>query len=341
METASSVHGPGEKVVYDCIVISDLHLGSDVCQAKLLEEFLTWAVEHCRALVINGDIFDDLNFKRFTKRHFACLKVIRRNTDRDDIRVVWVRGNHDGPADTISHIVGVDILDEYVFDNGEIQLLILHGDQFDTIITDYPWLTEIACGLFYFIQKSMPHRAARWIRRITKRWQRNSELIMRRASEYAASRGFRFVTCGHTHLPLVAEHDGVLYINSGSWIEAPPCPFVVVQGRPGPARTMAPAAPGGRRRAAGRRIAFARGCLAGRCPLQAEAGPGSSATRTRTSSHEISGPRTCRRLCFLKSTYRPRERFRALPVVSNTLVFGRLAIVLSRGSIATGRVRRR
>jgi len=230
METASSVHGLGEKIVYDCIVISDLHLGSDVCQAKLLEEFLTWAVEHCRELVINGDIFDDLNFKRLTKRHFACLKVIRRNTDRDDIRVVWVRGNHDGPADTISHIVGVDILDEYVFDNGEIQLLILHGDQFDTIITDYPWLTEIACGLFYFIQKSMPHRAARWIRRITKRWQRNSELIMRRASEYAASRGFRFVTCGHTHLPLVAEHDGVLYINSGSWIETPPCPFVVVQG---------------------------------------------------------------------------------------------------------------
>ena len=76
----------------------------------------------------------------------------------------------------------------------------------------------------------MPHRAARWIRRITKRWQRNSELIMRRASEYAASRGFRFVTCGHTHLPLVAEHDGVLYINSGTWTEAPPCPFVVVQG---------------------------------------------------------------------------------------------------------------
>ena len=30
-------------------------------------------------------------------------------------------------------------------------------------------------------------------------------------------------------------------------------------------------------------------------------------------------------MCFLKSTYRPRERFRALPVVSDMLVFGRLA----------------
>ncbi len=230
METAETLQSCHDGVMYDCIVISDLHLGSVVCQAKLLEEFLIWAVEHCRELVINGDIFDDLNFKRLTKRHFACLKVIRRNTDREDIRLVWVRGNHDGPADIISHIVGVDILDEYVFDNGEIQLLILHGDQFDTITTDYPWLTEIACGVFYFIQKWMPHRAARWIRRITKRWQRNSELIERRACEYAASRGYRFVTCGHTHLPLVAERDGVVYINSGTWTEAPPCPFVVVQG---------------------------------------------------------------------------------------------------------------
>ncbi len=161
-------------------MISDLHLGSDVCQAKLLEEFLIWAVEHCDELVINGDVFDDLNFKRLTKRHFACLKVIRRNTDRDDFRLVWVRGNHDGPIDIISHIVGVEILDEYVYDNGQVRLLILHGDQFDTFTTAYPWLTEIACGVFYYIQKWMPHRAARWVRRISKRWQRNSQLIERR-----------------------------------------------------------------------------------------------------------------------------------------------------------------
>jgi UDP-2,3-diacylglucosamine pyrophosphatase LpxH len=230
MESESRRSSPGEKVQYDCIVISDLHLGSDVCQARLLEEFLIWAFEHCRELVINGDIFDDLNFKRLTKRHFACLKVIRRNSDRDDVRVVWVRGNHDGPADIISHIVGVDILDEYVHDNGRVRLLILHGDQFDTITTDYPWLTEIACGLFYFIQKLMPHRAARWIRRITKKFQRNSQLIERRASEYARGRGFHYVTCGHTHLPLVSAHDDVTYLNSGTWTEAPPCPFVVVQG---------------------------------------------------------------------------------------------------------------
>jgi UDP-2,3-diacylglucosamine pyrophosphatase LpxH len=223
-------HAPESAPHYDCLVISDLHLGSDVCQAKLLEEFLIWAVDHCDELVINGDIFDDLNFKRLTKRHFACLKVIRRNTDRPDFRLVWVRGNHDGPIDIISHVVGVDIQDEYIYDNHRIRLLILHGDQFDSFITANPLLTRVACGVFYFIQKWMPHRAARFIRRITKQWQRNSELIEHRAVEYARTRGFHFVTCGHTHFPLVSIHGDVLYLNSGTWTDFPPCPFVAVQG---------------------------------------------------------------------------------------------------------------
>lgn len=227
---AANVPSSPENRTYDCIVISDLHLGSAVCQARLLEEFLIWAFDHCRTLVINGDIFDDLNFKRLSKRHFACLKLIRRNSDRSDVRVVWVRGNHDGPADIVSHIVGVEIHDEVVYENGKIRLLILHGDQFDTVVSGYPWLTDLASAAFYYIQKWMPHRAARWIRRTSKKFQRNGQLIERRATEYARGRGFRFVTCGHTHLPLVSEHEGVVYINSGTWTEAPPCPFVVVEG---------------------------------------------------------------------------------------------------------------
>ena len=216
--------------IYDCLVISDLHLGSDVCQARYLEDFLEWAAVNSRELVINGDIFDDLNFKRLTKRHFACLKVIRRNSDRDDFKVVWVRGNHDGPADIVSHIVGVEILDEFVYKNDKVKLLILHGDQFDTFVTQYKWLTEVACGLFYFIQKIMPHRAARWIRRISKRWQRNGQLVERRAIDYARSKGYPLVTCGHTHLPLDTEVEGVRYINTGTWTEAPPCPFIAIRG---------------------------------------------------------------------------------------------------------------
>lgn len=214
---------------YDCLVISDLHLGSDVCQAQLLAEFLEWAVDRTRELVINGDVFDDLNFKRLTRRHFDCLKVVRKNSDRDDLRIVWIRGNHDGPAEIVSHIVGVEILDEYAYRNGRIELLILHGDQFDNFITQYKALTALACGAFYYIQRWAPHGTARWIRRISKKWQRNSTLIAQRATEYARGKGYRFVTCGHTHMALAERLNDVLYVNSGTWTEHPPCPFVAVK----------------------------------------------------------------------------------------------------------------
>jgi len=216
---------------FDCLIISDLHLGSDVCQAGLLEEFLEWAVENTRELVINGDIFDDLNFKRLSKRHFACLKIIRRNSDRDDLRLIWVRGNHDGPADVVGHIVGVEVLDEYEFRNDAIRLLILHGDQFDRFVNNYGLLTELACGVFYYIQKWAPHQAARFIRRVSKRWQRSSESIREGAVRYSRSRGCRAIACGHTHLPELKATQGVLYVNSGTWTEHPPCPFVTVRGQ--------------------------------------------------------------------------------------------------------------
>lgn len=215
---------------YDCLVISDLHLGSEVCQAKLLEDFLNWAAERTKVLVINGDIFDDLNFKRLNKRHFACLKVIRRNSDREDLRVIWIRGNHDGPADIVSHIVGVDFLDEYILDNGQVRLLILHGDQFDHFVTHFKALTALACSVFYYIQKLFPHRAARWIRRVSKKFQRNGRLVQESALEYARTNNCAFVTCGHTHLPIQIDVNGIRYLNTGTWTERPPCPFVSVAG---------------------------------------------------------------------------------------------------------------
>jgi hypothetical protein len=38
------------------------------------------------------------------------------------------------------------------------------------------------------------------------------------------------VTCGHTHAAFESFVDGVRYINSGTWTEHPPCPFVSISG---------------------------------------------------------------------------------------------------------------
>lgn len=214
---------------WDCLVISDLHLGSEVCQAAALEEFLEWAVKKSRMLIINGDIFDDLNFKRLKRRHFNCLRTIRRNTDRPDFKIIWMRGNHDGPADIISHIVGVDILDEFLFDNGALKLWILHGDQFDTIVTGHKGLTAFFSALFRGLQMILPLAWCRWVRRLSKSFQRNSEVVRRRATDEARKRGCSAVTCGHTHKPEDTTVNGIRYLNTGTWTEQQPCPYLWIK----------------------------------------------------------------------------------------------------------------
>ncbi|MBI1324779.1 UDP-2,3-diacylglucosamine diphosphatase [bacterium] len=216
---------------FDCIVISDLHLGSEICQAQMLEDFLEWAVANARMLVINGDIFDDLNFKRLKRHHFNCLRVIRRNTDRADLRVIWIRGNHDGPADIVSHIVGVDVLDEFEFDNGQTRLLIFHGDQFDTIVSGHKGITAFFSAIFRGLKRILPGDWARAIRRFSKSFQRNSDAIRRGAVAEARRRGCPAVTCGHTHAFEDVVVDGVRYINTGTWTTAPPCPYVTIRGQ--------------------------------------------------------------------------------------------------------------
>jgi UDP-2,3-diacylglucosamine pyrophosphatase LpxH len=227
-EGDSAPKSPAE--LYDCIVFSDLHLGSEICQGALLEEFLEWAVVNARMIVINGDIFDDLNFKRLKRRQFNCLRIIRRNSDRPDLRVIWIRGNHDGPADIISHIVGVDVLDEYVYDNGQVRLLILHGDQFDTIVSKHKGVTAIFSALFRGIIHILPTNWSRGIRQVSKKFQRNSPVVRRSAVAEARRRDCPAVTCGHTHAFEDVTVDGIRYINTGTWTTAPPCPYLRIRG---------------------------------------------------------------------------------------------------------------
>jgi UDP-2,3-diacylglucosamine pyrophosphatase LpxH len=222
--------GRSGATLLDCVIISDLHLGSEVCQASELERFLDWVVDNAKMLIINGDIFDDLNFKRLKRHHFNCLRIIRRNTDRQDFRIIWMRGNHDGPAGIISHIVGVDILDEYVFDNGKIQLLILHGDQYDAVVSRHPLVTDFFSALFRIISRVLPINLARLIRRLSKKFQRNSVVVKSRAVADARRRGFNAVTCGHTHKAEDAIVNGIRFINTGTWTERTPCPYLWIEG---------------------------------------------------------------------------------------------------------------
>jgi len=58
------------------VILSDLHLGSEVSRAEAALQMLK-AVSFSR-LILLGDIFCDLNFRRLKKEHWQFLGYIRK-----------------------------------------------------------------------------------------------------------------------------------------------------------------------------------------------------------------------------------------------------------------------
>src|SRR5215472_3548607 len=214
---------------YDTVIISDLHLGSDVSRAADALNFLH-SIQF-RRLVLLGDIFADLNFRRLTKEHWKFLGHIRKlSNPKHDVEVVWVEGNHDyGLAEVMSHLVGIPVYQEYAWDFDGKRHLAIHGHQFDTFAIKNFKLSHFGCWVYLWLQKidSKSKRFARYLDRLNTRWLRLSAQVASGALSYAKTGKAERIFCGHTHVPLEMERDGVEYYNSGAWV-GERCTYVAI-----------------------------------------------------------------------------------------------------------------
>jgi UDP-2,3-diacylglucosamine pyrophosphatase LpxH len=207
----------------DAVIISDLHLGSGVCQAKSLVDFLEGVHSNrlrTRRLILNGDVFDSIDFRRLKKSHWKVLSLLRKLAD--DLEVTWVCGNHDGTAEIVSHLLGLEVVDEIVVPSGDKRVLFLHGHQFDQFIERHPFATRVADNLYRIIQRiDRSHRFAKMAKRRSKTFLRSTEKIRAGAVNRAKELGADVVCCGHTHLAVAFPEDPLPYFNSGCWTETP------------------------------------------------------------------------------------------------------------------------
>jgi UDP-2,3-diacylglucosamine pyrophosphatase LpxH len=207
----------------DAVVISDIHLGSANSQAKALGRFLEEVRRGAlatRRLVLNGDVFDSIDFRRLKKHHWNVLSELRRLSD--EVEITWINGNHDGPADIVSHLLGVEVSEELVVESGGRRVLFLHGHRFDEFISRYPLFTRFADKCYQALQwLDRTHTFAKLAKQRSKSFLRNTEKIEAGAVRYAERLGCDAVCCGHTHLPRVSEAGPVAYYNGGSWTEKP------------------------------------------------------------------------------------------------------------------------
>jgi len=216
--------------VLDAIVLSDIHLGSENCQARSLVRFLnlirTGGLE-TRRLILNGDVFDSIDFRRLKKPHWKILSLLRKLTSR--LEVHWINGNHDGPAEIISHLLGVTCRDELILESGGRRILFHHGHRFDEFISRHPVITWFADRTYNLLQKlDKSHRFAKLAKKKSKIFLRCAEKIARDSRAYAARKGCSAVCCGHTHHAEAMTEGPVHYFNSGCWTEKP-CQYLTVR----------------------------------------------------------------------------------------------------------------
>jgi UDP-2,3-diacylglucosamine pyrophosphatase LpxH len=219
--TASIItSGHREVPVANTIVVSDIHLGSDMSRVgELMDVLESWNFEK---LILLGDILDDLNFKRLRRLHWDFLSYIRQISKHRE--VVWVEGNHDeGLVEVVPYLLGVKACKEYVWEYNRKVYLAIHGHQFDDFIINNGTITEIACRIYRLTQKidTKGFYISKLLKRTSKRYLRLSNKVADDAICYSMTKGADYVFCGHTHQAISKTVDGIHYFNSGCWIDRP------------------------------------------------------------------------------------------------------------------------
>jgi len=229
----------GERKRYRTIWISDIHLGTKGCNAELLIDFLDHTDSDTMYLV--GDIIDGWRLKKkfyWPAEHndivWRILKRAKRGT-----RIVYIPGNHDEMVRPFSgmNFGGVEILRAAFHDTADgRKLMVLHGDEFDTIMLAHRWLAfvgdalyHLAMGLNIWVNRirrafdlpywSLSKMAKHKVKNAVEFISRYEEVVARAAAE----RGVDGVVCGHIHTAEMRDftQNGktIAYYNDGDWVE--------------------------------------------------------------------------------------------------------------------------
>lgn len=208
----------------DTLLLSDVHLGSEVSRAHDALALIQSVSFH--RLVLLGDIFSHLNFSRLKGDHWRFLSEIRKlSNPRSKKEIVWVEGNHDhGLSNLMSHLTGIPVYERYVWQYEGLRHIAVHGHQFDRFVSKNYFLSRVGVRLYEEFQKhdTKNKSITNFVDRMSTRWLRLSNKVAEGALEYAKRGSADRIFCGHTHVPMMREHDGIQYLNTGCWVDQMP-----------------------------------------------------------------------------------------------------------------------
>ncbi|WP_414903143.1 UDP-2,3-diacylglucosamine diphosphatase [Sphingomonas flavalba] len=225
----------GNRRRYRTIWISDIHLGTRGCNAAMLIDFLDHTDSDTLYLV--GDIIDGWRMRKRFYWPAAHNDVVRRimKRVRRGTRVVYIPGNHDEMFRQFTGLSfgGIEIRRRAIHETADgRKLLVLHGDEFDTVMLTHRWLAYVGDAAYEALMRlnivvnrvRQAFKLPYWsLSKHAKHKVKNAVAFISRFEEVVAhaagERGVDGVVCGHIHTAEIREIGGIAYYNDGDWVE--------------------------------------------------------------------------------------------------------------------------
>lgn len=221
---------------YRSIFISDMHLGTRHCQAKLLSEFLE-TYESDRIYLV-GDIIDGWRLRKswyWPRQHAEIFDMIVARA-RQGVSIFYIPGNHDDFTRKFAgrRIRNIEIVDHIIHDSVDgRRYLVIHGDRFDMVVQKAKWLAYLGdrfytyalttntwlnvgrayLGLDYWSLGAFAKRHVKSFVSLVGQYERRVVDEVRRLE-------LQGVICGHIHHAENRSMHGIHYLNTGDWVES-------------------------------------------------------------------------------------------------------------------------
>jgi len=218
------------------IWVSDLHLGAKSSRPDcLLDFFRHHTSDH---LYLVGDMIDGWRLKKswfWDQLHNDVVQKILRQA-RKGTKVSYIPGNHDQFArDHIGLKMGeIEICRSCTHDTADGRtLLVMHGDEFDSIVTHAKWLAVLGSGAYEAsvvlnrwvnaMREMMGLRywsISNYLKHKVKNAMQFIDNYEQAVAEEARKRNVDGVICGHIHRADMKRIGEIEYFNTGDWVES-------------------------------------------------------------------------------------------------------------------------
>jgi UDP-2,3-diacylglucosamine pyrophosphatase LpxH len=223
------------------LFISDVHLGSKPAKAEFLIDFLRH--HEAETIYLVGDIVDGWRLRRswhWPQTHNDVVQKLLRQA-RKGTNIIYIAGNHDEFLRMFQgvHFGGIVVADRAIHEAADgKRYLVIHGDQFDTIVHNARWLAYLGDKAYdmAIIVNRVVSRARRlfgmpywsfssWAKVKVKKAVNFIGAFQDVLTEEARRSDVDGVICGHIHHAVIEDFGDVRYINTGDWVES--CTAVV------------------------------------------------------------------------------------------------------------------